>query len=239
MLAMNSCTKTIVQTKTVDSTVFDTLHSTDTLRDTLGTRIAWIRFVSMFPGSTPPTVAISKTPGGVAFAYATTPLTGNYLPLHPDTSYTFYLSSPELPGWSSALAIPPLGSTLSTYALFLIISNNGADSSMHPSWSIDSEKLTPPPLGYCYVRGIDGISDGSQYDLDLDTIYHDLVPIQSYQITRYVLVKAGEHTIFLRTIGTGDTPLQIPGNFQDGSYYTVRATGSFSNSDAQLALDQE
>ena len=233
ILTVNSCTKTVTGPTVIDSTTIrDTLR--DTLRVTLGIQQALVRFTSMFPGSTPPTIAISKAPGGIPFAYATSPLTGAYIPLRPDTSYTFYLSSS---GWSGSLTIPPLGSALTTWALFLIISNN--DTSMHPVWSIDSEHLTPPPPGYCYVRGIDGISDGGQYDLDLDTVYNDLVPIQIYQITRYVLVKAGVHTIFLRTVGTAETPLQKPDNFQEGSYYTIRATGSFGDNSAQLTIDQE
>lgn len=239
VLTMNSCTKTIVQTNTVFDTLHrtDTLQSMDTLRDTAG--LGWIRFVSMFPGATPPTIFISKTPGGSAFSFGTTPVTGTFLPLRPDTSYTFYLSSPNLPGWSSTLDIPPLGSTINTYALFLIISPNGKDSTMHPFWSIDSEKLTPPPAGYCYVRCIDGIPDGDQYKLDLDSVYNDLTDIQNLQITRYVLIKAGEHTVLFRTIGTANTPLQKPGNFQDGAYYTVRANGSFGDHSEQLTIDQE
>jgi hypothetical protein len=229
MLTMNSCTKTIVQTKTVDSTIVDTSGP------------ALVRFVSMFPDSIATSIDISKVHNGVptAFTYAVNTMSGSFFPIRPDTSYTFQLSSSTMPGWSASLDVPVLGNSINTFALFLFNNN------FVPRRSIDSEYLTPPPLGYCYLRFIDGIADGADnYYLDLDTIYKDLFsnsqPISNLDITRYVLVKAGVHTLFLRTSGSSLTPLQTnPDNLVDGFYYTVRATGSFTDNNAKLTIDQE
>jgi hypothetical protein len=232
LVSMNSCTKTI--TNTVDST------TVDTLRDTVGSRQAWIRFVSMFPDSLATTVIISKnltTPS--VFAYAVNSVSGSYFPLRSDTSYLFYLSSPTIPGWSDSLAIPILGNTVNTLALFRF------GDQTQPQRSIDSEKLTPPPLGYSYVRFINGISDGTaDFYLDLDTVgnplFSSMVPIQDGQISPYVLVKTDRsHTLYLRTPGTTDVLLTQLGNFENGSYYSVRAIGLLSENNARLVIDQE
>jgi hypothetical protein len=235
ILTVNSCTKTV--TGPTDSVIVrDT--SRDTLHDTLGTHQAWVRFVSMIPDSIATEIILSKTQDANAsqFAYALNSVSGNYLPLRSDTSYLFYLSNPNRTGWSTTLNIPTANESMKTWALFWL------SNQVRPIPSTDSEKLTPPPPGYCYVRFMDGINDPSgspTYFFDLDTVYHDLVPIQDLQISQYVLVKAGEHTLFLRESGTSNTPLQVPGNFEDGSYYTVRATGSFTANNAKLTLDQE
>ena len=236
LFSMNSCTKTVVQTQT------DTLRSTDTLRDTLGPHEAWIQFLSMFPDSIATTILLSTTPNANSSLYtvAQNSISGAYLPLRADSSYMFYLSSPSMPGWEDSLPIPQLGNTLNTYALFLV-----DPLRMEPGRSVDSEKLTPPPSGYCYVRFVNGISDASSISFDIDSIGNALfanngnfgrTDFESF--SSYALVKAGTHSIYLES--QGNAPLQRPNNsFKEGYWYTVRATGSIKENNAHVDIDPE
>ncbi len=231
LLGMNSCTKTIVQT----NTVVDTLHSVDTVG------LAYIRFICMFPDTMTTSLRISKTSNAnTLFATATQSVPGGYIPVRPDTSYTYFFSTTDNL-WMDSEALPAPGLTMTTYALFL----SGNRILISPT--IDSEQWTPPPSGYCYVRFLEGIAGSpAQFFLDLDTIGHSLFyrsnghskSITYPDFSSYVLVKAGEHTLFLRDPLTLETYAQIPGNFQDGSYYTVIATGT-SGTDAKLMPDLE
>ena len=236
LLSINSCTKTVVQTQT------DTLRSTDTLHDTLGPHEAWIQFLSMFPDSITRSILISTTPdaNSTLLTVAQNSIDGRYLPLRADSSYMLYLSTPSLPGWQDSLPIPQLGNTLNTYALFLV-----DPLRMEPGRSVDSEKLTPPPPGYCYVRFVNGIPDAPSISLALDTLGKSLFPNNGNfgrtdfeSISPYALVRAGTHSIYLES--QGNPPLQRPNNsFKEGYWYTVRATGSIKENNAQIGLDPE
>ncbi len=246
LASMNSCTKTVLETQT------DTLRATDTLRDTLGPHEAWVRFVSIFPASVATELELSTTSDVNSSLYTVAPnsLGGSYLPLRADTSFMFYISNPAMPGWEdSSLRIPVLGNTINTYALFLVDTSPG-----HPYFSVqsqravDSEKLTPPPADSCYVRFINGISDGSAaFDFDLNALGNSLFltnghsePIYWAALSQYGLVRVGTHTIYLRTPGTTDAPLQLQNyTFRAGHWYTVIATGSLKENTGRINVDQE
>ncbi len=239
---MGSCTKTITEPGTTDTLrdtlhSVDTLHTLDTLHDTLGSGQAWVRFVSMYPDP----LRLS-TAQGTLFTIAFNTCQGQYIPLRADSSYTFYLTDAGNPGWSDSLPIGILGNAIYTIALFPLGANNA-------DWDqpiIDSEKLTPPPPGYCYLRFIDGNGD-QQFFIDLDSAGNSLFKANGHSVsfsykslTPYVLIKANtSHTIFLRDPSTGQTPVRNQEYFVDGFYYTGRIIGSLKNNTAQIAFDQE
>lgn len=233
ILSLNSCTKTVEQTNTVihDSTVVK--------HDTTGG--AWIRFVSMFPGNTPSGITIFDADSNTIFTVAGNACPGNYYPLPPDTSSVFYATISNL-GWKNLpLYVTALGPTLNTCGLFLEITNNNGqlDSSLRSTFSVDSEKLIPPPSGMCYVRFMDGLEDptGPFYvELDADSVnkslFHDSQsnpsPIGFSGISPYALIPATQHKIYFHVDDPSNPQapvFSISPLFEDGHYYDIQATG--------------
>src|ERR1700679_3264582 len=146
IVSMNSCTKTVTDVKTVDSTIVDTNGR------------GFIRFVSMFPPSAGTEFQIFNA-DTTPFTYASNTLPGSYFPVSPNLPMTLYANIPIFQGLQF-MPLPAPGPTMNTYALFLFVNSQG-DSTLQPIRSIDSEKLTPPPPGYSYIRLINGIPDAT------------------------------------------------------------------------------
>ncbi len=255
IVSINSCTKTITQIKTVDSTV--TVR--DTVRDTAGD--AEVRFICMFPDNVTTNIPIHKTDASLLVA-AQNFCPSVYSPVWPDSSMIF-LASIIVPSlnldWYDTMFLPPLGHTMNTYALFFDIDNtpDKSDTSLRYTYSVDSEKLTPAPANECYVRFIHGIQDADQFYVELDTAdnttaVHSIfyssgpprlpLPIQWGIISDYVLIPSGPHTLYFQpasNLSTGQVSFTIPQSFEAGGYYTVLATGRMSDGSDQIVVDQE
>ncbi len=234
IVSMNSCTKTVTDVKTVDSTVVDTIGR------------GFIRFVSMFPPSAGTEFQIFNA-DTTPFTYASNTLPGSYFPVSPNLPLTLYGNIPFL-GGLQFMPLPAPGPTMNTYALFLFVNSQG-DSTLQPIRSIDSEKFTPPPPGYCYIRLINGIPDSpGPFFVDLDTVDSSIFSSHSkpqstpaFSFSSYALIPAGQHTIFLRIDDSNDpqteVPFQTSYRFDGGQYYSVLATGSLTN--GSIVVDQE
>lgn len=226
IVSMNSCTKTVTDVKTVDSTIVDTNGR------------GFIRFVSMFPPSAGTEFQIFNA-DTTPFTYASNTLPGSYFPVSPNLPMTLYANIPIFQGLQF-MPLPAPGPTMNTYALFLFVNSQG-DSTLQPIRSIDSEKLTPPPPDYSYIRLINGIPDATgPFFADLDTVdssifYSNSKPqsIPAFSFSYYALIPAGQHTIFLRIDDSNDpqtvVPFQTSYRFDGGQYYSVLATGSLTN----------
>jgi hypothetical protein len=239
IVSMNSCTKTntVVQTKTVDSTVVDTVGR------------GWVRFVSMFPQASQINIYEGNDTIGLPFAVAQNSCPSSYIQVSPNLPTIFRAYIPSLGGFQ-LLPIPEgLGPTMNTYALFLSVS--GGDSTFYPKSSIDSEQFTPPPADSCYVRLINGIPDApGPFFVDLDdtalghsVFYSNSQPqsIPNFSFSYYALVPAGQHTIYLRLDEPNNPQTGISFStsylFEGGGYYTILATGSING--GGISVNQE
>jgi hypothetical protein len=221
LISMNSCTKTVVQT-TVDS-----VKVIDTVLDKVG--LAQVRFVCMFPAYDGQLINI-YLPGDSIHQILTAQniCPNTYFDIRPDTLTTLYTRIPSLNNWLDSIPIPSPGPTLRTCAIFL------ADSIFTPVWSNDSEKFTPPPPGYCYIRLINSAGAIDPLFVDLDIVDSAVVfphaqsqSIPPYQISEYTLIPVGQHTIYLRVDDPNNpktvVAFSLGQNFEDGQYYTILA----------------
>ncbi len=229
-LSLDSCTKTVVETKIV----------TDTLRDTTQ-GMALVRFVSLFPDTIAGPLYLSATPdrNSSLFTTVSTSCGNQYIPIRPDTSLKCYVTNSSNTGFLDSVTIPPLGQTLNTYALFF-------NSGLRYRRTIDSAKLTPPPPGYAYVRLINGNQSIGDSQLDTSaTIEGSLFisPVGFSEASAYVLVKAGRpYTVILREQDNSEVLNTTPQTFTDGAYYTAQATGYLDSNGMthfHLAINEE
>lgn len=239
LISMNSCTKTVVQT-TVDSVTV--IH---TVKDTIG--LAQIRFVSMFPAYDGQVINIYGAGDSIHQILIAQNLCPNtYFDIRPDTLTTLYTRIPSLNNWLDSIPIPPPGPTMRTYALFL--AGSQGDSSFTPVWSNDSEKFTPPPPGYSYIRLINSVADLLPLFVDLDTVKNAVLfpralsqSTPPFQISEYTLIPDGQHMIYLRVDDSNNpktvVAFSLGQNFEDGQYYTILATGPSTN--GSIAIDKE
>ncbi len=240
--SMHSCTKPVTATKV------DTLTVTDSIRDTVG--LAQIRFVSMFPQSVATEIVIYGADSKTVFAIAQNSCPNTYIPIRPDTSLTLYAYIPNLGGFK-LLPIPKLGPSFNTFALFTFVDSAAGqyDTTLRPQYSVDSERFTPPPPGYCYIRLINSVADvpGPLF-VDLDTVDSAVVfphaqsqSTPPFQISEYALIPKGQHTIYLRVDNSNNPKQVVPFStsqlFEDGQYYTILATGPSVG--GSIIIDQE
>ncbi len=239
IVSINSCTKTVVQTNV------DSLTIVDSIRDTLG--LGLVRFVSMFPQGASSFINIyeGKDTVGIPLTVASNSCPNSYIPVSPNISTNFYAYVPVLNG-NQFMPLAAPRHTMNTVAMFL--STNSQDSNFNYVVNTDSEKFTPPPPGYCYIRLINGIADAVlPFYVDLDTVgqsifYSGSVPqsIPPFSFSYYALIPAGQHTIFLRTEDSFH-PRQVAYQFsqqcEDGGYYTIEAIGPMANK--IIGIDKE
>jgi hypothetical protein len=245
LVTVNSCTKTITQTKDVDSTVRDTVIIRDTALLPVGG--AAIRFLSMFPDSIGTPLKFSTTSDGnnIAF-YASNTISSTYLPVSPTTQLTYYLFIPNQSTYFGSIPLPALGvGSITTIAVF----DNGVGN-VQIALGSDSVKLTPPPAGYCYLRFANGVNDYPNPPavyIDLDGTDTSVFlsngfdrPYGWREISPYVLIPTGHHLVNLRDSPLGNILYQDNNVvFQDSGYYTAHITGSQTAGSVIFAIDKE
>jgi hypothetical protein len=232
--SFTSCTKTVTETK-YDTTIVQ-------VHDTLN-RAAMIRFVSLIPDNIPNSnlIYIKTDPNQTTSTMvARDHVSGSYYAVPPDAPVVYYVS---VDGHDQIMPLPSLErGALYTFALTY------ADSSFDFPYTIDSEKLHAIPQNYCRIRLMHAIPDGSPNPLlylTLDDLRDTLFKsgIQSRDITPYLLIPSGSHTVSVRVVGdiSGPPLWTSPSSiiFQDGGYYTVRGRGENAHHNIKFDCDQE
>ena len=238
----------------------DVIHDTDTLvthdTDTINfDGLAWVRFINLL---TRGGVILIKTELGTSvapFDNATQIMGKQFTPLHGDSAlvlYTEYYIGPELR--FDSLTIPadslkPM--SLNTIALFQV--DQDGTTRIAPFFANDSMRKIPPPNGKTYLRFINGVADHPQptpsvnlylddaqgKPLFLDNTGTTSRSVNFLELRNYILIPSGTHTIYVRKDGDPTILYQIQKPFRAGSYYTVKTTGSKTDGNDQISVDEE
>jgi hypothetical protein len=231
--------------------VHDTLNHHDTLthRDTVHTGPAFVRFLAFLNSNQTITLKTMQGSSLAPFASAPSQSSRLYLPIRGDTVLDLYASfySNFVLINSPPFTVPAVGSA----TLFTISFFETAGPSLIKVFSVDP--VDPPPHGFGYFRLIDAISDfptpSPQVEAYLDALTNTPIFVDSsshapiyltyQQISAYVLIPAGPHTLLVKGEGGSTPDYSAPLNVTDGAYYTARLIGSRTMSTDRLFIDAE
>ncbi len=142
--------------------------------------------------------------------------------------------------------------TMTTIVLFR--SNDPGDPNrIFPIFADDSVRKLIAPKDSCYVRLINGLPDYPQPsptvnmhidDINAPPLFKDITtgqssPVNFQEIRNYVLMPAGQHTIFVRSETDISQEYHSTLLFVKGQFYTIRLSGSKGEGSDQLSIDAE
>ena len=146
---------------------------------------------------------------------------------------------------SDSITIPPLKSFSMTTIAFFSTGDPG-NPVLFPVFADDSTRKLLPPKDFCYIRFINGLPDYPQPnpsvnmhidDINAPTFFKDNVNYQ--ELRNYVLLPAGNHTIYVRSETDITQSYSAPQTFYPGAFYTIRLIGKHADGTDQLVIDTE
>lgn len=238
-------------TKSNPTTIVDTVHVKDTIdhHDTVTTGPAFVRFIAFLNNSQ--TVVLKREVGSlfIPFTSVASQSSRQYLPIRGDTVLnlqgSFFDSTKLIDGQN--FLIPQIGAgTLVTVALFQVPGPSLVEV-------FKSDPIPPPPSGFGYLRVINACADFPTPHPTVEAYLDDLSnpalfnepssttpKFISYQdMSDYVLVPVGSHSLLLKgQLGTVPD-YTAPLNVTDGGYYTARLIGTRTAGNDRLIIDTE
>ncbi len=249
MLSMGCTKSTPTSVDTVRVT--DTLNRHDTLthRDTVRTGPAFVRFLAFLNSSQTVTLQRSDGASFIPFASAPSQSTRQYLPIRGDTALnltgSFFDTTALISG--QPILIPAFGAgTLVTVALFEVPGPSLAEV-------FKSDPIDPPPPGFGYLRIINACADFptphdvieawldnlSSQPLLADASTHAAKYLTYRDVSDYVLVPVGAHTLLIKGDAGSTADYSVPLNVSDGGYYTARFIGLRTMGTDKVIVDVE
>ncbi len=232
-------------------TSVDTLRVHDTLirYDTVSRGPAFVRFLAFLTSNQ--SITLKSLQGSIIAPFASAPpqASRQYLPIRGDTVLDLYASFYEnsVLQNSPPFTVPAVGST----TLFTIAFFETAGPALKPIFSVDP--VNPPPHGFGYFRLIDAISDYptphpqvegyldalTNTPIFIDSTLHVPIYLAYQQISPYVLIPVGNHTLLVKGEGGTSPDYSATLNVSDGGYYTARLIGSRTAGTDHLFIDAE
>ena len=227
-----------------------TVHDTLTRHDTIPGP-AFLRFLAMLNNSKTSAIIHLKLfnpQNQDLFTDVNPEMRKQFIPVNHDSTVELYASYFFGTGTQKfdSLTIPPRKAfTMTTIVLFR--SNDAGDPNrLFPIFADDSTRKFIAPKDSCYVRLINGLPDYPQPsptvnmhidDINAPALFKDMVNFQ--EIRNYVLMPAGQHTIFVRSETDISQSYSATQLFVPGQFYTIRLTGSKAEATDQISIDSE
>jgi hypothetical protein len=227
-------------------------HDTDTLirHDTISGP-AFLRFISILNNTSASgiiTLLLNSPQSKILFADATQQMGKQFTPVPHDSSFKLYASFFYGAGLqkTDSVTIPP---TLKSYSMTTIAFFSTGDPANPVLFSVfadDSARRFLPPKDFCYIRLINGLPDYPQPnpsvnmhidDTHAPAFFKDNVNYQ--EIKNYVLLPAGNHTIYVRSETDITQSYSLTQQFDAGGFYTLRLFGHHADGTDQLVIDME
>jgi hypothetical protein len=229
------------------------IHDTDTVLQNDTTfktpnGAAFIRFTSFINEGGPILLKTRINNTEFLFGSSLSQTVKDYIPVRNDTSFTLYAEYYN----GATKFIDSINVPADSFPSFSLISiplfqvTDGSKDYLFPYFANDSMKNVFPANGFCYFRLTNGLPDHPQPIPSVNAYLDDpdgtplfSTPAQLRETRNYVLIPAGEHTIYLKSSTDGQPLYNIKKLFISGVYYSGRMVGKKALSSDQFVIDME
>jgi len=210
---------------------------------------AFIRLTSYISGGGPILLKTRINNIDYIFGNAISQTVKDYVPVRNDTPFTLYAEyfngSTKFVDSISVPADSFAANSLTSIALFQVSDGTGP-SRLYPYFANDSLKKLPPGEGLSYFRLTNGLPDYPQPTPTVNGYLDDpngtplfSVPVTYQEIRNYVVIPAGEHTIYIKSSIDGLLLYTLQKTFVSELYYTGRLVGRRELGSDQFTIDTE
>jgi hypothetical protein len=220
---------------------------------------AFLRFLAMLnntKGASPLVDLKMFSPLNPQLFTEVNPTMGNeFIAVDHDSSFILYASYFYGTGTQKfdSVTIPKLKSYSMTTVVLFRTNDINDPNRLYPVFADDSTRKSEAPAGMCYIRLINGLPDYPQPtptvnvhidDINAPPLFKDSItglstPVSFQEIRNYVLMPAGQHTLYVRSETDNNQSLSTTQPFTAGQFYTIRLTGSKIDGTDQVNIDPE
>lgn len=210
---------------------------------------AFIRLTSFISGGGPILLKTRINNIDYIFGNAIAQTVKDYVPVRNDTPFTLYAEYYNgTTKFEDSISVPAdsfAANSLTSIALFQVSDGTGP-SRLYPYFANDSAKKMPPGEGLAYFRLTNGLPDYPQPTPTVNGYLDDpngtplfTLPVTYQEIRNYVVIPAGQHTIYIKSSIDGQLLYTLQKTFVSELYYTGRLLGRKELGSDQFTIDTE